>query len=432
MRRYQVGILATALVALMASASSAQVTTERSGSILVFPKVVADGTRDTVIQITNTSNSMVHAHCFYVNASPADRNLPPDPITNPPRWQELDFDIWLTKQQPTHWVVSRGRAVNPQDPPCDRLVGNYDCPDAGLDPGRVPPVTDDFVGELKCIEVDASGAPVSGNHFKGEATIITLDVCGPHSICDNDGSRCMTDNDCTDQAPCVGPVQICELSNNECLDNGDCEDGISDEAKYNAIAIIGNENNDGDPVLCLGGEPSDECLSGAEYDACPETWIVNHEAYGAPDLLVNGGFVATSLTIVPCEQNYETQEPESVTLQLETYNEFEQRFSSSVFVTCWADLKLTDINNVFLRSTLASDFAQTRIRPSGGTQSGILLVATETHYVGAAMDAEWSQAAPVDEYARPVPPYATASFNADVEGARISQDLITIPAEQIQ
>ena len=39
------------------------------------------------------------------------------------------------------------------------------------DPGRVPPVVPDFTGELKCIEVDASGFPVPGNALKGEATL---------------------------------------------------------------------------------------------------------------------------------------------------------------------------------------------------------------------------------------------------------------------
>ena len=68
-----------------------------------------------------------------------------------------------------------------------------------------------------------------------------------------------------------------------CVDNGDCDDSILDVAKYNAIGVIGNENNDGDNVLCLGGEPSEECPNGAEYDACPQVWIANHFAEGAPN-----------------------------------------------------------------------------------------------------------------------------------------------------
>ena len=99
-QRGRVGLMAAALVGLVVGGAQAQVTTERSSSILVFPKVIADGTRDTVIQITNTSNSMVHAHCFYVNGALTFPELPPGAI-NPPLWIETDFDIWLTKQQPT-------------------------------------------------------------------------------------------------------------------------------------------------------------------------------------------------------------------------------------------------------------------------------------------------------------------------------------------
>ena len=92
------------------------------------------------------------------------------------RRQEVDFDIFLTKQQPTHWQASLGRLPNPSDQPCDRNTGNYDCDGAGLDPGRVPPVASfPFQGELRCIEVDQSGAPISGNHLKGEGTIVSTD-----------------------------------------------------------------------------------------------------------------------------------------------------------------------------------------------------------------------------------------------------------------
>ena len=57
----------------------AGVTTEKSASILVFPKVIADGNRDTIIQITNTSNSIQYAHCFYVDAALTDPTLPVGP-----------------------------------------------------------------------------------------------------------------------------------------------------------------------------------------------------------------------------------------------------------------------------------------------------------------------------------------------------------------
>ena len=64
------GVLGSVLA--LASVARAEVSTDVSGSVLVFPKVVYDGNtlldnglngRDTVIQISNTSNNLVHAYC---------------------------------------------------------------------------------------------------------------------------------------------------------------------------------------------------------------------------------------------------------------------------------------------------------------------------------------------------------------------------------
>ena len=391
-QRGRIGLMAAALVGLVASGAAAEVTTERSASILVFPKGIADGTRDTIIKITNTSNSMVHAHCFYVNGGLTFPDQPPSPL-NPPLWTEIDFDIWLTKQQPTYWLVSEGRLVNPADPSCSNQNqevmaadacgaenegcfgrrGFFECFNAGFDPGRVPPVVSDFTGELKCVEVDQSGAPLSGNHLKGEATLVTREV--------------------EDDVEIEGDV-----------------------AKYNALGIIGLETNDGDGILCLGGEPDEECPNGAEYNACPQTWILNHLADGAEDPVVGeDSRVETDITVVPCAENFETQVPETVTIQFLLYNEYEQRFSTSTSVTCWAELNLSDIDLVFSREFVGTDWVQTRMRPSTGTNSGFLVVADETHYID------------LDP-----PAQAAAAVNLHVEGERPGPDKIVIPAEQVQ
>jgi hypothetical protein len=101
------------VLSFAAGPSIADVTVERGSSIIVFPKVIFDSGAvtgkpavDTIIQITNTSNSIVFAHCYYINALPVDPRFPPSE-TNPPRWQEINFDIFLTKQQPTHWLVAQ-------------------------------------------------------------------------------------------------------------------------------------------------------------------------------------------------------------------------------------------------------------------------------------------------------------------------------------
>jgi len=111
------GIVGLAVTWAFAGAARADVSTERSASILIFPKILYDGTFDSIIQISNTSNSIVYGHCFYVDASLEEPELPPGP-DNRPRWQEVDFDIVLTKQQPTHWVISRGRVNDPFDATC--------------------------------------------------------------------------------------------------------------------------------------------------------------------------------------------------------------------------------------------------------------------------------------------------------------------------
>jgi len=357
--------------------AEARVTTEQSASILVFPKVIATASRDTVIQITNTSNNMRHAHCFYVDGSPVNPELPPGPF-NPPRWVETDFDIWLTRQQPTHWVVSTGRWDDPTDASCRAVAcnpgnsggsnGTADCCDAGFDPGRIPPMGPNFTGELKCIEVDASGFPVPGNSLKGEATLVDRDA----------GSS-------------------------------------FDVSKYNAIGLKGFDTNNMDGVLCLGGGVNASCPSGAEYEACPQTWILDTPSIGAENpVLGEGSRASVELTVVPCSQNFETQELTSVTLQFAITNEYEQTFSASTTVTCWATWALDDINPIFDVNAVGGNVLQTRIRAAAGTPRGIMAVVEET------------VSAPGLGRAR-VAHNPHNSF-ADQSG----QDLIVIPADQIQ
>lgn len=401
------------LGALAFSASAwADITTDRSASILVFPKVIGDGTRDTIIQISNTSNSLVRAHCFYVNAALLNPELPQGPL-NPPLWQEIDFDIRLTKQQPTQWTVSLGRSVDPTDQPCD--IHHRACEFAGLDPGRIPPVVPDFQGELKCIEVDDSGAPLSGNHFKGEATLVSL----------------------LDSVPLdsIGHIDVHGTS------------------KYNAIGVLGQENN-GDDVLVLGGgqcseggaicNGDDDCGDNGpcilEYNACPETWILNHLADGAPDPIledtvidVGGGpsSVQTELTVVPCTENFETQIPTTVTLQFLTTNEFESQFSVSTTVVCWANFRLSELGApalTFEGQTVPDPqgtmFLQTRIRSAAGTPFGVFMVGEATHF---------AKASHVNAGGMPLTLIigSRAAFNLHVEGDRPVPDLITIPADQL-
>jgi hypothetical protein len=338
-------VLVVALVSVAPSVV-AETTTEHPASILIFPKVIFDGTRDTMIQISNTANSMVHARCFYINSAPICTGegscLGENTCTRDclPQWQEVDFNIWLTKQQPTHWVASFGRLQSLADNPCG--AGEYSCNFAGLNPGRVPPVTKPFTGELRCIEVDQSGAPISGNHLKGEATIVSRD---------------------------------------------------GDASQYNAVGILGEPfTNDGDNTLCLGGEVTPDCPTGAEYEGCPERTYLPSFAEGADNPLFGPmSEVRTEVTVAPCRAHLELQEPTKITLQFLAVNEFEQSLSASTSVDCWRSFFLSDVSNIFtVRGTGGSRLLQTSMRPviqSNGKFSSFVAVVEEYHTLGEGVEA---------------------------------------------
>jgi hypothetical protein len=339
-------LVITGLTLVMPQLAAAQVSAEQNASVLFFPKVIADGTRDTVIQLVNSSNAQVSARCFYVSRRQ-------DAVA----CERTAFTLRLTQNQPTHWVVSTGRPVDANDPGCQPTV--LDCNGAGLDPGDVPPAPPAFRGELLCVEVDPSGAPVSDNHLSGIATLKDLTS---------------------------GAV-----------------------AKYNAVGAAGLPANNGDGVLCLGGTTSPACPTGAEFSACPQTWMFSHLADGAEDPVIGpGSTVATNVTIVPCAQNLDTEAPAAVTAELLITNEFEQTLSASTTVTCWADLALSAIDPVFQPGLLGSDYAQTRISPGSGS-AGVIVVAEQLRSAGA-------------DGAK-----ASTILNLHAEGARAESDVIVLP-----
>ena len=62
---FSLGVVLAAM-ALWGTRAGADVVSDRPGSVVIWPKVIADGTRDTIIKLTNTSNLQVYAHCEYV------------------------------------------------------------------------------------------------------------------------------------------------------------------------------------------------------------------------------------------------------------------------------------------------------------------------------------------------------------------------------
>lgn len=304
-----------------ATAVHADVTTDRAGSILVFPKISTAASADTLIQITNTGNSMTFAHCNYVDATLFDvvtqERCSRPSATCVSLWQETDFDIVLTKQQPTQWSVANGRAVNPMDG-----IGN---PESGFDPGRIPPKPD-FEGELRCVEIDTAGQPLAGNHLKGTAQLATYES---------------------------GP----------------------DISRYAAIAIEANPDSSPSNPLQLDDEV---------YSACPSVLRVSHAADGAQDPS-SGLSTSTELTLVPCAQDLENQVPKTVTVQFLVFNEYEERFSGSTSVTCYRSAPMSELdtarpggNSIFSVGVLGSYAALTEITPvisPSGESGGLVGVA---------------------------------------------------------
>ena len=317
------GLCACALVVGIAGSARADVTVEKGSSVVTFPYIEWNNDVHTMIQLTNTGNNMLHVACYYVRTDDGGRAV----------WEETDFDIWLTKQQPTVWPVGHGRQYNyyPDDP-----YPGFDV--------SVPPMGY-FIGELKCFEISPTGEPLTGNHLKGEATIIKCDEPP------NGGASTSNEN------------------------GGWCE-AAHDVAKYNAIGVEGIPDAQGTNPLQLDGET---------YAACPEQLIMNFIAdLGVTEMgnLDDAGYTDNStvqakslsfLTLVPCSEDFENQKPTESTVQFAVYNEYEQRFSASTTVDCWFDSQLSLIdtptapqNSVFSSFVLGSKVGTAWITPVGG------------------------------------------------------------------
>ncbi|MFN8645007.1 MAG: hypothetical protein U0802_26290, partial [Candidatus Binatia bacterium] len=268
-----------------------------AASILIFPRVVADGTADTLIQIANASNRRTYLRCSYVTAAGAAE----------------PFELVLQGQQPTHWVVSRGRAVDPDDAPCDRNEGRSDCDGAGLDPGAVPAVAAPFAGGLVCVQLDRSGAPLSGNALRGQATL---------------------------------------------------SPGDGDVAAYEALGLRGFPANDADDLLCVEGLAIPGCAS-AEYSACPSEWRLLHAADGAPAALdPERRRVHGALTALPCALALGAASA-ALELRVTSTDDLDQTFSATAALPPLATTALADLSPI-LASAAGGSARHTRLAADAG------------------------------------------------------------------
>lgn len=404
MQRLAQAVWTGALVmGIFAGEARGDVASDQAAAILVFPKILVDttlppktkrGPVDTLIRVSNTSDKPISISCFYINANGHCSNAPTticDPYDKSAPcgqtgicdagWHETDFIVTLSPRQPIAWLASVGAA------PCDSSPPGLPCfPFKVSDQlNRIQPVSEDpFVGELKCIATNVDGVPVDRNDLKGEAEIIR-----------------------SSSAP-----------------------DLLDVEAYNAIGIPAIKGtNDGDPKLVLGGgvcvggsrdgsscAAAASCPGGrcsAEYSGCPNILVLDHFFDGAIDP-VSAKEVTTTLTLVPCSEDFESQAQVPIIVQVLVFNEFEQRFSTSTSVTCFRDIKLTDIDNstpdrsLFSAAFMGTLTGQSRLRgvvgPNGRYGYTLLGVAEEFRKGG-----------------------GTAAFNLHFNGSRPDSDYVYLP-----
>ncbi|MBI1814384.1 MAG: hypothetical protein HYR72_05360 [Deltaproteobacteria bacterium] len=319
------------LLGLWWGSAQADATTDQLASVLFFPKVIADGTRDTLIQITNSTSMVQTIHCEYINGSgrcsvngnicSVNADCPAGQACDAIQgvtWGLSDFEFSLTRQQPFVWRASTGR--QPNDPSdtfspgeCQADGLSQKCPGSTDDiTSAISPTAAGFRGQLVCYTTDgASDNPLGADAIHGEAMIETL-----------------------------GQTQI---------------------SQYNAIGIVSL-----DPVTSGA-----IVMDGSEYNACPESLTLTHYADGATDLVAGApSTVKTEITLVPCTIDIENARPTTVAAQFAIFDEFENHFggsrSASVTFTCWYNNTLGRINTNFTVGTLGSSFAKTTVRPANG------------------------------------------------------------------
>jgi len=301
-------LLATGLIAAVPASGQSVLGSDKLGSVLVFPKVVSDASTDTMIEIFNAGTDEVYLRCFYIRgAIPRTRT---------------EMRLTLTRQQPTHWVVSRGRSVNPDDPPCS--PDSLSCGGAGEDPGVIPAMPA-FLGELICVQTDATHEVVIGNALGGQATIRDL-------------------------------VQ-------------------GDVSQYPALRLAGDPDTPSSNTLCLGAG-----CDTARFDACPRHWTLSHLSDTTTAMTEGEAAVdATEITAVYCTQNLATLSIPAVLMNFSITNELEQRFGGALVINGWANLDLGALG--VDRAALGTLFVQTQISTSP-SDGGLFIVARQQRRSG--------------------------------------------------
>jgi len=344
MQRLRAGWLVVALGLCMVPAGRghAQVNTERPGSLLIFPKVVNDGTRTTTIQISNTGNSFEQARCFYIDGQ---------------RCTDTDFHLTLTKQQPTFWNVGQGRTLRNGLP--------------GINPGPVPPVPPGFVGALVCASVDRSGTPAGTNALTGKATLygpgFNAAKYNAIAFANTPNGQSGDENidlDNTEYDACPGAIRVnfpnpqapdrviaasgnwgqCVVSGQPC--NGDPACVTSTPGTCNTLVTppytcaTGNVGatctTDADCTLITNNGPCADGICTDGVTRCTTANPICPQGYSCSALTGS----ITNVTVLPCNLNLDTLQPTHLALILSGHDGLQNPLSGSKNVSCWESFSL--------------------------------------------------------------------------------------------
>lgn len=299
-----VGALAVSLLIGGAARAQQTLSTERPGSLLIFPKVTCSGQRDTVIQVANTGNMPDTAHCFYLNGAPGRNGRPV--------CTSSDFWLNLTKQQPTHWHVCTGRSPGGITGTPNTVMGGGAYDSSGLSPGLIPQVPNGFAGALVCAETDEDGTPVIMNALKGEAHIEGPDanvatyngvaLTGQTSASDH---NLTLDLDNSEYAACPAGARMNFITPGH-------TDPVIEQLGTNGRCSVTTNQGCGNGALCPTGETCNTGLSS----------------------------VVTNITVLPCNLDFAGGSASVLPLTLDGFDDAEQHLSGDTTIACWGTFPL--------------------------------------------------------------------------------------------
>jgi len=233
------------------------------------------------------------------------------------------------------------------------------------------------------------------HYFDGAVDPLAENRCGNDGKCTITGIDCALDGDCVTNR-CVD--DLCTVTQTACADDGECVNECVAE------------------VCSLSGErcgPFDGECSPAEFRVR----------------------VSTELTLVPCTQDFEGIDLSRIerVVQYLVFNEFEQRFSTARKVSCFQEIRLSDIDganqdrSIFSAGVSGTLTGQSRIR--GGERDPDQVPAKKSGNAFMAIAEEFRCAGPAWEFPRcnfasPRNLISSAAKNLHSQGRRPQGDYI--------